>query len=228
MEAMLKIEIGKTYGDMLCIGSSKIDTYNKQGKLTSVRNVYAMKCMICGREKNMLSSTIRLCNGIYHKSCGKGLKTLNPYFYDRWQAMRTRTNNPNYEHADRYSERGINSDEFKNFIDFYDAMYPSFEELASKIGPENTSLERIDIDKNYTKENCIWIDKRDQQKNTCRTIYFEVTYPNGKIEKRNRLREFCVENNICYSAAIDCLFGRSKTARGFKFKRINKCDFDKV
>lgn len=228
MDSILKIEIGKRYDDMVCVGSSKDYTYNKSGKLISVRNVYLMECNICGRKKNMLSSTIRMHKGTSHKSCGKGLKTLSHHFHDRWAAMRTRTTNPNYSHADRYSKRGINSDEFELFIDFYDAMFASFEKLANKIGPENTSLERIDINKSYTKENCIWIDKRDQPKNTCRTVYFEVTYPDGTVEKHNRLGDFCRANGICYDSALDCMNGKINFAKGFKFKRIDKSEFDKV
>lgn len=228
MELLLKIEIGKTYGDMICVGHVKSNHYNDLGKLISVDNLYVMKCTICGREKNMKSSTIRLRKGITHKSCGKGLKTVNMYFYDRWRAMRTRTTNMNYAHTDRYVERGINSEEFKYFIDFYDSMYCSFKKLADKIGPENTSLERIDINKNYTKENCKWIDVRDQQKNTSKTIYFEAIYPNGTSIKRNDLTGFCKENNISYSSAVDCICGRAKTAKRFKFKRIQKDDLNKV
>lgn len=36
-----------------------------------------MKCTKFGREKEMLSSTIRMHKGTTHKACGKGLK-MNP------------------------------------------------------------------------------------------------------------------------------------------------------
>ena len=85
----------------------------------------------------------------------KNIKTKDPIFYQRWTAMRTRTTNPNYHAANCYSQKNIHSDEFTYFIDFYDAMYVSYKELADKIGANNTSLERLDNDKPYTKENCI-------------------------------------------------------------------------
>lgn len=107
--------------DMKIIDLTK-DKYN--------RKCYKVKCLKCGREKIMLKSTLTRHSGTTHKSCGKGLKTKSKLFYNRWQAMRTRTNNPNYEHWKDYGGRGIKSDEFEYFIDFYDAMYESFEELG--------------------------------------------------------------------------------------------------
>jgi hypothetical protein len=139
------------FGDLKCIGIAK----KKKGE--SYR--YVMECQICGRTKEMLSSTIRLEHGITHKACGKGLKTKDEIFYSRWQAMRTRTTNTNYEHADAYSGRNIKSDEFKHFIDFYDKMYDSWLEISSIYGKENTLLERIDYNGDYSTENCTWIYK---------------------------------------------------------------------
>ena len=179
-----------------------------------------MECQKCGRRKEMLGATIYRSAGIFHKSCGKGLKTLDPVFYDRWQAMRTRTTNPNYEHADRYVNRGINSEAFKNFIDFYDAMYDSYLELANKIGSHNVSLERKDVNGNYDPDNCIWIPKQDQPKNTSRTVKFKAIYPDGHTEIHKNVTDFAISHGIHPAAVSDCLNGRSKSAKGYKFERI--------
>jgi hypothetical protein len=151
VKKILDIKVGDMFGDLKCIGIAK----KKKGE--SYR--YVMECQICGRTKEMLSSTIRLEHGITHKACGKGLKTKDEIFYSRWQAMRTRTTNTNYEHADAYSGRNIKSDEFKHFIDFYDKMYDSWLEISSIYGKENTLLERIDYNGDYSTENCTWIYK---------------------------------------------------------------------
>lgn len=217
MKKILDINIGDCFGDFKCI-----DIIHKKEKSGYTNTYYKMKCKICGRTKEMLSSTIRLKHGIMHKSCGKGLKTIDKIFYSRWEAMRTRTINPNYEHSNCYQQRGINSDEFKYFIDFYDAMYDSFIVCANKIGKENTSLERIDVNKNYTKQNCIWIDKHDQPKNTRRTIKFIAIFPDGHEEIHTNPHDFAKKYNLDYETIIDVMNPNRSTKqhKHYKFKRI--------
>lgn len=146
----------------------------------------------------------------------------DPIFYSRWEAMRTRTNNPNYEHANCYSKRGIDSNEFENFIDFYDAMYESYIKLANKIGKENTSLERINVNKSYTKENCIWIDKHEQQGNTRKNVVFEVTFPDGHKEIHTNVRRFAKEHGLNSSTINDVMNPNRATShhKQYKFKRL--------
>lgn len=48
---------------------------------------------------------------------------------------------------------------------------------------ETLSLERIDVNGNYCPENCKWIPKADQAKNTRRTVY--VTYEGSQISTLN-------------------------------------------
>lgn len=182
--------------------------------------MYVMQCMICGRKKEMLSSTIRYKKGITHKLCGKGIKTKDLYFYNRWHAMRTRTENPNYEHAEHYSLKGVDSDEFKYFIDFYDKMYNSYKELADVIGKENVSLERIDVNKGYTSENCMWINKHDQPKNTSRIVTFKATFPDAHEEICRNVNQFAREHNLNSSCIHDVLNHRLNKHKGFKFERV--------
>lgn len=220
MKQILYINIGDVFDDLECVN---ILNKNIDGKN---HTFYKMKCLKCGREKDMLSSTIRIKHGTTHKACGKGLKTESKIFYSRWQAMRTRTNNPNYRCSKDYLERGINSDEFELFIDFYDALYDDFCKLAKEIGEENVSLERVDVNKSYTKENCIWIHKKEQQSNTRKNVRFKVVYPDGKVsEEKVDLRKFALENSLNYSCIRDVYTGRLKEYKGYK---IIKIDNDKV
>lgn len=207
--AKYKIEIGDVFGDLECVGKyfDEKDRYTK----------YIMRCKQCGREKTMLAPTINRKSGTTHKACGKGLKTKEKVFHDRWCSMRTRTNNPNYVHYDIYGGRGINSDEFENFIDFYDAMFNSYKKLADKIGENNTSLERLDPNKSYTKENCIWIDKHDQPKNQRRTRHFIAIYPDGTEEINKNVLEFARNHQLDSQSIYDCLSGKYKQTRGYKF-----------
>lgn len=215
MKEIQKLNPGDIVDDLQCIGKVK----DKK-----VKNLYRykMKCIICGREKDMLSSTIRKHFGTSHKSCGRGLKTKDRVFYSRWENMRTRTTNELYHAAEHYTGKGIDSEEFAYFIDFYDAMYDSYKKLANEIGAENTSLERLDNNKGYTKENCIWIHKKDQPKNTSKIVSFLVIFPDGRVEEHKNVREFALNYNLDANTILDCMNPKRGTTqhKGYKFKRL--------
>jgi len=88
---------------------------------------------------------------------GHGGLTHSPT-YSSWRAMITRCEretNDNYKH---YGGRGIKvCDRWRN----------SFEAFLKDMGerPEGTSIDRIDVDKNYEKENCRWATPKEQANN---------------------------------------------------------------
>lgn len=182
---------------------------------------YKVKCLKCEREKIMLKNTLTRHSGTTHKSCGKGLKTKNKTFYLRWMAMRTRTTNPNYQHWENYGGRGIKSDEFEYFIDFYDSMHESFEELGSKIGYKNTSLERIDVNGNYSKDNCKWIHLNEQKSNQRKTVNFIAINidTKEKIISKN-LSKFCKDYNLNNSCIRDVMNKKLKSYKNWTIERI--------
>lgn len=203
------------YGDFMCIGACKINGERK----------YIMECQKCGKIKYMLKSTIRLNKGLSHKSCGKGLGvTKNPAFYKRWQAMRARTS-PTSIHHNVYYDRGINSDEFSSFIDFYNAMYSSWLEHVAQYGEENTSLERIDVNKPYTKDNCKWVTFAEQKENMQKTIYFTVEDLDTKeIKYCKDALKYAKENYLpTYIAEV---INNGRTYLNKKYTRITKEEYD--
>ena len=181
------LEVGKVYDDLLCIKFLH--------KNTSNHKVYLMRCIKCGREKESKDYVIKRHTGTSHKACGKGIKTLDKKFYMHWKAMRTRTTNPSYWASDRYLGRGINSDEFELFIDFYDKMYSSYKDALDKYG-ENISLERKDNDLSYTSDNCIWIPVNEQQGNTSKQKKFKATSPDGTVYIAKNVSKFCEEHHL--------------------------------
>ena len=208
----LDIKVGDKFDDMELIG----ETYNDKGIYC-----FIAKCCKCGREKLMIPNTLKRRSGTRHSSCGKGLKTINKTFHSRWTAMRTRTTNPNYAHYEDYGGRGINSDEFEYFIDFYDAMYESFVECSKKWGETNTSLERIDVNGNYCKDNCIWIHIDEQKGNQRKTVEFVATNEELGMEIHSKnLTKFCRDYNLNASCIRDVMTGRLTSYQGWKIERV--------
>lgn len=91
--------------------------------------------------------------------------------YNAWLSMKKRCLNVSHKHFNDYGGRGIYvCDEWKD----------SFESFINDMGlkPEKSySLDRIDVNDGYKKENCRWADKKTQQRNKRNNV--KVTF-NGK------------------------------------------------
>ena len=78
--------------------------------------------------------------------------------YKRWAGMLQRCTNENRPDYNYYGNRGIRvCDKWLNFKGFYEDMGDC---------PEKLTLDRIDTNGNYCKENCRWADRKTQSRNT--------------------------------------------------------------
>lgn len=105
--------------------------------------------------------------------------------YSIWKDMRRKCYNSNRKGYENYGGRGIIvCDEWKD----------SFENFLNDMGecPIGYSLERINNNSNYSKENCKWATKKEQVRNRRNTLI--VTY-NGETKP---LAEFCNDLNLNY------------------------------
>jgi hypothetical protein len=91
--------------------------------------------------------------------------------YQAWNSMRHRCNNQGNPFYQRYGGRGIKVCEEWN----------SFENFLADMGekPVGLSLDRIDNDGDYCKENCRWATPKEQARN--RSTAVQVTYA-GKTQ----------------------------------------------
>lgn len=93
-----------------------------------------------------------------------------------WANMKTRCNNKNYGDYHRYGGRGIGYDvKWETFGGFFDDMYENYLENVKKFGKKNTTLDRIDNDKNYCKLNCRFSNFKQQaiNRNNTRLIKYK-------------------------------------------------------
>lgn len=104
--------------------------------------------------------------------------------YWRWLAMKQRCFNEKNIHYKNYGGRGIKVCErwltFDNFLQ--DMGFPE----------EDLSIERIDNDKDYCPENCIWATRNEQAKNRRNVKLIE--FDNKKLT----LKELCNSLNLNY------------------------------
>jgi len=90
--------------------------------------------------------------------------------YTAWSQMKSRCDNPKNKFYGDYGGRGIGyCEEWKDFKAFFADMGEA---------PEGLSLERIENSKGYSKENCKWATRKEQQNNRRNTKMIEY---NGKM-----------------------------------------------
>ncbi|MFA5743869.1 MAG: hypothetical protein WC936_03520 [Candidatus Nanoarchaeia archaeon] len=116
----------------------------------------------CG---NIITSSAASLNFGKVKSCGclsvevhstHNMSGTRPYSI--WQGMKTRCNNPNAINYSGYGGRGITIDpKWEVFEHFWEDMKDGYD--------DSLSIERINNERGYCRENCVWADKRTQNFN---------------------------------------------------------------
>ena len=124
-------------------------------------------------------------------------------FYWIWKSIKQRCYNNKCRGFINYGGRGIKvCDSWHNFINFRDDMYESYLNHLNEFGSRQTTVDRIDNDGDYCKDNCRWATMRQQANNVRNNLMIEFK---GEIKT---LSEWSIDLGISYTVL---------------HKRINKC-----
>jgi len=119
--------------------------------VTSVQNLNSGKAKSCGcLAREMTSARAR-------KHGNGGKKGQRTRAYHSWDGMIQRCTNPNFKQWKDYGGRGITvCEEWRDFSNFLSDMgHP----------PEGFTIDRIDNNLGYNKDNCRWVSRKEQQRN---------------------------------------------------------------
>ena len=162
-------------------------------------NLHYCKC-ICDCENHtiknvrachLLSGAIDNCGCVTKERMKKssthhGMKFTR--FYMIWQTFRRRCEDKNFMGYNNYGGRGITYQEsWKKFENFRDDMYESYLKHCEEYGEKDTTLDRIDVNGNYCKENCRWTTRKIQANNTRKNHYITI---NGEVKTLTQWVEF--------------------------------------
>jgi len=167
------------------------------------------------KERYIREMEKKVCSNIKHGHSANG--KVSPT-YQSWRDMKRRSQNPNHKYYNYYGGRGIKvCKRWQNFANF-------LEDMGER--PENTTLDRIDNGGNYEPGNCRWatpkqqVQNRREVKDQKHQYFFISMNEQGIMIASNNQLEFARQYGLNQGCISNCLNGRQKSHKGWRFKRI--------
>ena len=172
---MIKDIAGQVYGRLLVIEQ---DGFVVRG--SAKKRLAAWKCLCnCGNTIRVAGASLRSGNT---ESCGCIARELTIKRNTTHGKSRTKEYSSYLQMIKRCTDK--NSEDYKDYggrgIRVCDRWLESFENFFQDMGerPDKHSLDRIDVDGNYSPENCRWADSLTQARNKRNNRWVEY---NGRI-----------------------------------------------
>lgn len=165
---------GKKYKKLTVLGIGK----RKQMKNGDTRIYWKCLCD-CGKityslKFDLISGKKGSCGCLLVGYIKHGLSSTK--FYRVWSAMKDRCLRKTDKNYKNYGGRGISIDKkWEEFKKFKDDMYASYLLHQKKFGARNTTLDRENNNKGYSKKNCRWATYKEQSRNTRGNRYFNYS-----------------------------------------------------
>ena len=141
--------------------------------------------------------------------------------YHIWQHMKARCSNPNRSYYHRYGGRGIK---------VCDRWLNSFENFYKDMGDCPSSkhtIDRIDNDQGYFKENCKWATRKEQCRNRTNTVI--IDYKNQKKSLMDWLEELkLVDKYDSYSSRDLDINIKRKIESIYRYRYESGWDAEKI
>lgn len=208
---------GRRFGRLLVTSLSSIRKNEKLyyhctcdcGKKNIKRGADLVKGSIksCGCFQKESSQTRFLTHG-FTKS---GDKTKSR-FYRRYHGINRRCSDPKEPGFKNYGGRGIKN-LWSTFSDFKSDMWESFLSHINECGEENTFIDRINNNGDYSKENCRWVTKAENNNNTRANHLISF---NGKTQniaqwgKELNIKAPLIRDRLKLGWSIDDAFSKKK------------------
>lgn len=150
----------------ICLKNKDKSCFYKHPK---TKSWFESRCKECAKSVSRSNRSKEKDRNHYYNSPKRRLKSIFWKIKDRCN----NTNDPRYKN---YWWRWIRClrkslDEFRS--DMMDSYVEHREQNKSSRGKRHTTIERIDVNWNYCKDNCIWVWYADQARNKSNTIRYE-------------------------------------------------------
>jgi predicted nucleic acid-binding Zn ribbon protein len=155
-------------------------------------------CKICGEEFNkpLKPKQITCSRSCRSKMNGTTHGMTKDPFYITWARIKTVCSHKSDDRYYRYGGRGIKNC-WKSFEEFRNDMYESYKIHLDKFGRLNTTIDRIDNNGNYCKENCKWATRKEQAGNRANRV--EITF-NGETHSIKEWSEIKhIKNSVLWN-----------------------------
>lgn len=206
-----KYYLGKQFGDFKII--KYLGYYNNDVN-------YLAECTICHEKINRSLHSLIKNNYIHGDIC---LKAIPNSIYKtaiiiRFNDMKQRCNNKNHNKYSNYGGRNIKL-QYKYPVDLYHDFIDELKNHANKYGLKNSTFDRIDVNKDYCKDNLRIATQEIQNINTTDRKFFILYKDNEKIisDSAMHVGRYLSINGRAIGNVIR---GSSKSSNGWKLYKI--------